>query len=1153
MSNHGRFQFSQDSYASGNHSVPQHSSAYPRSFTSVESTGEFDRRADWIKRNHDYLVSVLSADDARLEEIMDRIDRHLPGKEAYNLKEIPLGYDQALKIIHLVEQNISSDLYGAFMNCLYNIPEVCETLNLTGTAPRQHSSHSGADGGISPEEIEKRSNVLDINYHYLLMNLRSEEILNRILPFLSQLDQEELGAIKVRRDLARRIIALVQHNVNSSLYVRFLDCLFEIQPEIYEKLMANTESQLDSGYSDNSKFMDSSHPPTLMGQSVTEPLQGAGSLSYPNNPLNYNRVVPEKDKKKKEGKRGFWSSIGWSSIFGSSKKASLETQSACSLAVQYLEEDSGCDELEDNENQMTNLSDLNNAEEGSVKEIKLFQPIIEDNDVPSLCKALAIQVDISSFHINGEKLGNESAVRLLSSLRHIHNLNELSFIGVVWFEKEIDKFIEFLSDKKNLTQLSLNQCKFSHGSWRRLAEALWNMPKLNNISLNDTAMTDFGAELINKALQEKRGLKKLHVAKNEISDIGLYHLAACINNNVHLEHLSLARNQITDEGAKYLAAVNQYERTPCDINLADNQLSTNGAWTILTTWATTSHKKHKFNLDRNQIRVESIASTENTVSMVGNIRNRNRVEVLVKRLINGESYRYINLSGLYLKDEDIKTLCAVLCTNGQLEKLDISGNSLTDQSLPFLTEMFHRCEKLNCVNIQGNKLTDFKMVEIFNQHLSSMRQGGEDGPLILGNKFREILDKANEGSLLLDNVVLGENDIPILFRIIETAPLREIKIENCHLRKSDIKSICEHVITYSNITEVLLFRRNYLKGDAVKVLADSFPKPSRYNTRSKDTSQITKGMIVLKQIVLCDNGVTHNSIKYLVDTIFMCPYLTHINLANNTIGKQGSKHIQQYLAGNPPLRSLCVAGNNIGNEGAHFLCTPLVRVNTRIKHLSLANNMINKGITYVAEVLVFNRNLEVIDLSENSFGGSIKEFSQLCIALEKNCTLKTLKLHSNFINDVGIRHLAKSLQSNAGLCKIDISKNQIQTKALEAMLSAVACRRIDHLDISESIRNDDDIYKICQSLRSGDVNLSYLGLRNAQISVECVLTLAESLGVSKQNTSFQNQKEAILDISGMEVPKKIQRGLAKIRMKYHSPRCAFDNVNGEKNFFNSPF
>lgn len=147
-----------------------------------------------------------------------------------------------------------------------------------------------------------------------------------------------------------------------------------------------------------------------------------------------------------------------------------------------------------------------------------------------------------------------------------------------------------------------------------------------------------------------------------------------------------------------------------------------------------------------------------------------------------------------------------------------------------------------------------------------------------------------------------------------------------------------------------------------------------------------------------------------------------LNLSDAFIGDEGCKFLAEYIKENIGIQVLELRGNNISQEGLNELL-PVLRSQNCISHVSLEWNNIGNEIMQLAEVLMYNDTLKVLDLRNNRIGPEGAGF--LAKMLEKNRCLVKLDLRWNELATSGARLLIESLQKPHKIQIIELSGNKI--------------------------------------------------------------------------------------------------------------------------------
>lgn len=1112
--------------------------------SSIEySSSDFQRRSEAIGVHYDILVERLP-----LNEIARGITPYLTMGAQKNIAATESLLDVKRKIINIVKQNTSSKLYLVFMDILSQTQiDLYNKINWYSTQnPNFCSSASGSPSDSLQDMVSLQSlkASIEANYGFLIFNIQAENIFESMRPNLENAELKILRKSGTGSELARGIIDLLKHDKSLRLCKVFLGSLFRIQPQLYEKLKTK-ENYLTNPLGSMSFGMKSGiqhrEPPTKIEiDRADEPKQTTHKRSYDE---------PHHDI---DDLGSAMRSVELGSLFS---KRDRSTDWGTSNNGQTLRaEEEAIDRI-----QVTNILQLQNSKARNVDEVNLLKTNLSNQSMDALCNALKGQRTIISFHFSGRELNTSSVQQLLLSLKNLENMDSMSLVNVACFDEFNEWLKTFLIQLKNITRLSLSQSNMSIGTWGLVAGALSTMSKLTRLYLDDMGLGDTGAIRLSEALRSIPDIKRLNLERNRISDHGIKFISDSLCTCISIEYMSVAGNQVSDEGTLALGNMIKSLTTKCEINLSDNQIGNSGASQILRCGASREVRR-KFIFDNNQIR-QNIHQDKmlkqlmqnSEVRLTGNAFGNRRVKAIIDRLSRGETFRLINLNNMDLNDPDIEMLCKFLSANGVLEVLKISKNNLTDKSLAPLTQLFHRSKNLQCIDITGNKFTNPNDVQAFGEKLTEIRKEDVLAPFFLRRRFWEIVDKANQGSLFLNEEELGGNSIQILFAIIENVPLREMHFESCTLNKCDIEIISKHAVKFSDVTESLVFSHNSFTNQQIETLSGAYPDLKQSIVGRIFGGSSNAPSFNLKKLVVQRNEIKEKGIKQIATTILRIPSLTLINLSANKMGSQGTKQLCSFLKENPLLRSLSLANNGLEDDGSDHI-SQMLSSNSNLRHLNLANNGITSN---GARHLTSNGMVEFLDLSGNHIGELDKGFKTFCAEIGKSTCLTTLKLGSNSITDSNVQVLLTNLSSNRSITKLDLNKNQMGIAGCQGTLQILVAGRLTHLDISSQIQRlnwrTKDLSVFFNALTSREKPLYYLGLRNLQITAVEAEKFAKGIGECNQRLELKEDQCPVLDLSLNNIQgRKELRRLVKIRMDYKSPRSIFDNEKGDMDFFSSP-
>jgi Ran GTPase-activating protein (RanGAP) involved in mRNA processing and transport len=163
---------------------------------------------------------------------------------------------------------------------------------------------------------------------------------------------------------------------------------------------------------------------------------------------------------------------------------------------------------------------------------------------------------------------------------------------------------------------------------------------------------------------------------------------------------------------------------------------------------------------------------------------------------------------------------------------------------------------------------------------------------------------------------------------------------------------------------------------------------------------LIKEIKTLKYLDLSNNNIGISrctvSVVELVDLLKKIK-LQKLNISNNYIGPKELEILAKILVNNTTLISLNLANNNIINKGIIYLVEMLSSMNNQIlQELIISNNCIEqKGAIEIAKVIHNCTSLTSLDLSNNCIGH--EGFMCLSRVQSQNSTLTSLNLNHNNI------------------------------------------------------------------------------------------------------------------------------------------------------------
>ena len=231
--------------------------------------------------------------------------------------------------------------------------------------------------------------------------------------------------------------------------------------------------------------------------------------------------------------------------------------------------------------------------------------------------------------------------------------------------------------------------------------------------------------------------------------------------------------------------------------------------------------------------------------------------------------------------------------------------------------------------------------------------------------------------------------------------------------------------------------------------------------------------------------------------------ISELAMYSNNITDRGVATLVEVLKENRTLQLLNIGRNSIGKGGATTLAE-MLKENRTLQQLNVSSNSIGDGgAIAIAEMLKENRTLQQLEVSGNSIGN--EGATALAEMLKENRILQQLNVRNNSIGVGGATALAEMLKQNRTLHKLDVSHSSIGYGGATALAEMLKENRtLQQLDISSNSIGDGGAIAIAEMLKE-NMTLQQLDVSNNSIGDGGATALVEML---KENRTLQQ-----LDIS----------------------------------------
>jgi Ran GTPase-activating protein (RanGAP) involved in mRNA processing and transport len=295
----------------------------------------------------------------------------------------------------------------------------------------------------------------------------------------------------------------------------------------------------------------------------------------------------------------------------------------------------------------------------------------------------------------------------------------------------------------------------------------------------------------------------------------------------------------------------------------------------------------------------------------------------------------VTLGGQRLGTAGAKMLLPALKINTALTKLDLCGSRMTPAAAAEMARTLAKCPHLQVVNIRGCEI-----------------------PVLLARTATSLdlaCKKAGSDYHTEDAIILAQF-------ITTNSVLTRLDIQG-HCIRADGATALSHALSSNSILVSLNLANNHIRTAGAIAISEALQASSCLqslvlsgNKMGIEGARALIGAIQRHRQLLSLNGIVHeqnvehwdlqDKIKEpLYEAVFVATriranvHLTSLNLAGNSLGRQGADTLRRALVERTNLTSLNLRGNNLRADGIETLAEAL-RSMTQLQDLDLSNNQV---------------------------------------------------------------------------------------------------------------------------------------------------------------------------------------------------------------------
>ena len=714
----------------------------------------------------------------------------------------------------------------------------------------------------------------------------------------------------------------------------------------------------------------------------------------------------------------------------------------------------------------------------SLKTINISHNMITYEAAKYIATVLSHNTKLKELYLSHNKLSASGAIKFFKGTKHISNLIALYISHNMITDEAANDTANFLLHNTDLKELNFSYNNLSAAGIIKICTGMRNISKLRMFNINHNKISDEAADDIATVLSRNSNLQTLDISSNYLRSAGFAKILHKTKNMIRLTELDIGYNKITIDN------ITIFNSKPKEFNRFDH---TTGAAEVFSIESISRLTDGNFSnilitdvvLDNltavlsQNTKIEVLDICNNNLLTSGTIKifqNITHVTTLTKlniahKMIDDEATEYIGtvlsncseLVEINVSNNNFHNLNILDCLMfSNLTKVNFSNNNISEDTLSEFSDFLSSCTKLEELNLSNTNLRTEGAIKLFkNLTCFTLKIINISGNCITETAANHIAKSLSKNNKLQEIDVscnaFHSSGISNILASINIASLTKLNISN-----------------NVNISFNLIGR--YLV-HATKLVALDLS----YNKVEKASfDDFLIGISILKMLNLQNIGITDETALALVfvlsgnenlqeldlsyndlhaegiSSIFRrlnISQLTKINISNNAIDEQVADDIGNFLSKNMNLEELDASCNNLHSSGIIKLCKRLTNLSKLTKLKIGGNHFTHLAADNVANLILHNSKLEVVDLSNNDLlaDGIISIFN----SMKNMFTLTSVNISHNWITNEAATDIASVLSQNIYLKELYLTNNYMESNGIITLCKGMSnISYLTHLDMS---------------------------------------------------------------------------------------------------------
>ncbi len=574
---------------------------------------------------------------------------------------------------------------------------------------------------------------------------------------------------------------------------------------------------------------------------------------------------------------------------------------------------------------------------------------------------------------------------------------------------------------------------------------------LTNLELPHNGLTPSSGNSLSAILSlQHETLASFSLAHNPFTSVGLNAIMEPLISHVpqhatNLLCLDLTDTQLGSKGGLVIAQLLRNNSILQELNLTKNAIGTKGMKAIVPE-LTTNSSLQVLNLSYNNIKARGATLLANALEEPTSVCN----------------LKSLNLTGNSIGHQGMQTLSRMLTVDRTIECLYAGINNIGPEGGAHLAFAIKRNYTLRALHINDNKIGPDAASVLFDQ-------------LRDDNRTLEILNLAG------NNIgAQGASDLTDV--IAQNSVLTNLDLSGNHIGSEGVVVLTE-ALPYNISLVHLNLSNNHMDDRGALAISGilSDPKIRSLQRISWDNNPLIskEGLLSLSRAAQVKRNREHWLDKLLQELI--AGKIHSLNWTKRKIGNEevlllnkAFKH--PTIQSNPPtIRSLWLAGPLLTSRSLIPLLERIISSPSKVVRLYMKNCDMDDCTKAIAKALPRSKALEVLSLRSCSI--TAQGAATLARGLQQNTTLRRLNLDDNSIGDDGLMELASALP-HTSLTALSANGNGITDKAM----GATGLSKVDELHLKTNQITDRGALDFARTLMDGDCHLTWVSLQENQVT-----------------------------------------------------------------------